>query len=135
MHNKEHVWCVFQQAMFFILLFHYVADDLAFSSTLVQSMTSKNCKDIRLHWNLLGDNDFSYIVLILSVEDDENLTSKWNITTQNDSVIIPRRQLVVGRTYVAELRADVVNNDPSSPEVTTTQRLNVTLPACSKPKG
>ena len=110
----------------------YVADDLAFSSTLVQSTTSKNCKDIELHWNLLGDGDFSYIILIHSVE---SLTSKWNDTTQNNSVIIPRSQLVVGRTYVAELQVVVEYNISSAPEVVVAQQLNITLPACSKPLG
>ena len=118
-----------------IFLFFIVGDDLAFSSTLIQSTTSKNCKDIKLHWNLLGDGDFSYIILISSVEDDEHLTSIWNDTIQNDSIIIPRSELVVGRTYVAELQVVVENANSSSPEVIITQQLNITLPACSKPKG
>ena len=100
----------------------------------MQSTTSKNCKDMELHWNLLAGGDFLYIISIYSVEDDKNL--KWNSTTQNDSVMIPRSQLVVGRTYVAKLQVVVENNnDPSSPEVVITQQLNITLPACSKPLG
>ena len=130
-------WCVFlAKPVFYFLLFHYVGEyDLRFSSRLVQSTTSRNCKDIQLQWNSLLDKDFSYIISIYSFEDDENVTYDWNFTTQNDFVIIPRSHLVMGVTYEAELQVVVKNSDSSLPEVITTEVLNITLPACSQPNG
>lgn len=108
--------------------------NLAVSSTLVQSTASKECQDIEVHWNLLNMN-VSYIISVLPFEDEENET-EWNTTTRNGSVIIPRDQLAVGVTYEVELQVVVGDADPSSPmEVITRQLLNITLPACSKPKG
>ena len=129
------VVCVSARHVFYFLLFHCVGKyDLAFSWMLVQSTTSKNCKDVELQWNLLHGNDFSYIISVYSFEDDENVTSYWNYTTQNNSIIIiPRSQLVVG--YEAELQVVVENSDSSLPEVITAESLNITLPACSKPNG
>ena len=113
-------------------MFLYAGTDLGFSKTLVQSSTSKNCKDIKLYWNLLGGDDLSYIISISSVELKENVTSDWNITTRNDSVIILHSQLMEGKTYTAELEVVVENID--SP-IQVSQPLNITLPACFKPKG
>ena len=107
-------------------MFLCAGTDLGFSSTLVQS---KNCKDIQLHWNLFEGDDLSYFISISSVELKENI---WNITTQNDSVIIPRSELEEGKTYTAEL--EVVVEDTDSP-IQVSRPLNITLPACSKPKG
>ena len=124
--------------VFYFLLFHCVGEyDLEFSSTLVQSTTSRNCKDIKLSWNLLPDKDFSYIVSIsiYSFEEDENITSDWNYTTQNNSITITRNQLVVGVIYKAELQVVIEYSDSSLPEVVTTEVLNITLPACSNPNG
>ena len=116
--------------MYFMFL--YAGTDLGFSLTPVQSSTSKNCKDIKLQWNLLGGDDLSYIISISSVKLKENVTSDWNITTRNDSVIILHSQLMEGKTYTAELEVVVENID--SP-IQVSQPLNIPLPACSKPKG
>ena len=133
-------WCVLpaHTHVFYFLLFHCVGDyNLKFSVTSVQSTTSKNCKDIKLQWNSLANKDFSYIVLIsnYSFEEDENITSDWNYTTQNNFIIITRSRLVVGVVYEAVLEVVVDNSDSPLPEVVTTEVLNISLPACSNPNG
>ena len=130
--------CVPSQCVRYFLLSCYVGEyNLEFSWKHIQSPTSKNCKDIELHWDLLDGKDFIYIISVTSFEDDENITSYWNYTTQNDSIVIPHDQLMVGVTYEAELQVVVENADSSLPddEVITTQLLNITMPACSKPNG
>jgi len=113
--------------------------DLAFSSKLVHSTTSENCQEVELHWNPLPNSDVLYIISVLSIEDEDNLTTEWNTTTQKNSVILPQDKLAVGTTYEAELQVvhviAVVDGNSSLPMgAITTQLLNVTLPACSKPK-
>ena len=130
-----HAWCLFHYGIFifFIVCVCVGEYNLAFSSTLVRSRTSKNCQEIKLQWNPPQLANVSYIVTVMPLE--ENLT-EWNATTQNSSVIIPRDQLEVGWTYEAELEVVITKDDPSLPtEVITIQLLNITLPACSKPKG
>lgn len=120
---------------FLLLLVHVGQYNLKFSATLVKSTDSKYCQDIKLYWNLLpGIDSVLYIVSVLPFEDEENKTH-WTTTTENDSVIVPHNQLAVGEPYEAELKV-VVDTDPSSStDVITRQLLNITLPACSKPKG
>lgn len=139
MHNMGHACVVLiplRYLNFFIVSVYVGEYNLAFSSTLVRSSTSKNCQDIKLHWNPSQYSNVSYIIRVLSLEEEENLTAEWNATTQNSSVIIPHDQLEVGLTYEAELAVVVTNDDPSLPtEIITVQLLNITLPACSTPKG
>ena len=59
--------CIPARHVFYFLLFHCVGEyDLAFLSGLTQSTTSKNCKDVKLQWNLLGGNNILYIISVYS---------------------------------------------------------------------
>ena len=122
----------------YFLLFRCVGDyNLDFSWTQVPSTENRNCLEIKFTWNPLDNNKgFLYVLRIFPFEEDEIITYEWNITTQNDSVTVPRSQMVVGIVYETELEVVVGSADPSLSEVITmTEPLNVTLQPCYNPNG